>query len=174
MSQLTDFYRGTAPDTEGRRIQEIWAWSDDDLEVVHDHIQWLFPLPEPSQFNPDAPLLSDQDISTFRADETVQANLRKSFERILAFVGLTRTGSGEVIEGPNFSTRKADVWAAPNHNWLRVTRILRSLTLLGLESEAQALYRWLDATYNSRRFPITAETFQFWTAAVSRPSGGSR
>ncbi len=172
MSQLTDFYRGTAPDSEGRRLQEIWSWSDDDLEVVHDHIQWLFPLPEPSQYNPDAPLLTEQDISTFRGDEAMQANLRKSFERILPFLGLTLTNSGVVIEGPNFSTRRGDVWGAPNHNWLRISRILRSLTLLGLASEAQTLYRWLDATYSSRRFPITAETFQFWTAAVSNSDEG--
>jgi hypothetical protein len=77
------------------------------------------------------------------------------------------TGSGEVVEAPSFPKRKGDVWAAPNHNWLRVTRILRSLTRLGLETEAGALYRWLDATYGSRRFPITADTFSFWTLAAS-------
>jgi hypothetical protein len=36
VSHLTDFYSGAAPDTEGRRIHEIWAWSDDELEIVHD------------------------------------------------------------------------------------------------------------------------------------------
>lgn len=167
MSHLVDFYSGDAhsPDSEGRTLQDILAWPDDDLEAVHDFIQWLFPLPEPGQFNPDAPLLTPSDIAAFRSDPTLRANLRKSFGRIVAFLGLTMTGI-EVTEGPNFAERAPDVWAAPNHNWLRVTRILRSLTLLGLDTEAGALFNWLDSAYRSRRFPITAETFTFWAGAV--------
>ena len=48
MSRLLDFYRGLKADTEGRSLKEILAWDEDDLEAVHDFIQWLFPLPEPS------------------------------------------------------------------------------------------------------------------------------
>ena len=58
------------------------------------------------------------------------------------------------------------MWAYPNHNWLRITRILRSLRLLGLEGESRSLYAWLDATYRSGRFPIPADTFRYWTEAV--------
>jgi hypothetical protein len=73
-----------------------------------------------------------------------------------------------VIEGPEFSNRVAEVWAAPNHNWLRITRVLRSLCTLGLETEARQLYERLDIIYSSRRFPITADTFEYWTDAVGR------
>src|SRR5579884_3099361 len=128
MSPLINFYRGTAPDSEGRMLQEIWAWSDQELEAVHDFIQWLFPLPEPSRFNPDAPLLTPEDVAAFRTDDRLRANLRRSFERILTFPGLAETPGGQVVEGPNFAARTPDVWSVPNHNWLRVTRILRSLS----------------------------------------------
>ena len=165
MSLLLDFYRGLETDTEGRFLKEILAWPDDDLEAVHDFIQWLFPLPEPSQFNPDAPLLTNEDIAAFKSDPVLQANLMKSFGRILAFLGLSLS-EGKVVEGPNFKTRVADVWAIPNHNWLRISRILRSLTILGMAAQAQALYEWLDATYTNRKFPISAETFRYWTGAV--------
>ena len=165
MSRLLDFYRGLGTDIEGRRLEDILAWPDDDLEAVHDFIQWLFPLPEPSKFNPDAPLLTHQDIAAFKSDPVLQANLMKSFERILAFLGLSLS-EGRVVVGGNFTSRLADVWTNPNHNWLRISRILRSLTLLGMEVQAQALYEWLDATYTSRRFPISAETFRYWTEAV--------
>ena len=164
VSHILDFYRG-GRDSEGRTLQEIWAWSDDELEEVHDYIQWLFPLPEPSQFNPDAPLLTPTDIAVFRSDAKLQANLRHSFERILTFLGLTMTGTA-LTEGPNFAQRSPDVWAAPNHKWLRITRILRCLTLLGLETEAGALFAWLERAYGRRRFPITAETFRFWSEAL--------
>jgi hypothetical protein len=166
MSRLLDFYRGTATDSEGRWLRDLWQWNDDDLEAVHDFIQWLFPLPEPSQFNPDAPLLTTDDIAAFRIDAILQSNLRRSFERILSFLGLARTDDGTIKEGPNFTTRAADVWTVPNHNWLRITRILRSLTLLGLEPEAQALYACLNGFHRSRRFPIPESTFRYWTAAV--------
>jgi hypothetical protein len=132
-------------------------------------MQWLFPLP---LLNPHAPVLTPGDIASFRSDEAMRANLRKSFDRILSFLGLTMTSSGEVVEGSNFPDRSAVVWAARNRDWLGVTRVLRSLTLLGLETEAGALYRWLDARYASRRFPITAETFRYWTAAAPRHPAG--
>lgn len=166
MSQLVEFYRGEARDTEGRRLEEIWAWDDDALEAVHDFIQWLFPLPEPSNFNPDAPLLSEQDIQAFRADPLLQGRLQRSFERVLRFLGLALMEGGKVVEGDNFAARVPDVWAYPNHNWLRITRILRSLTLLGLEAQARALYDWLSATHREQRSPISAETFRYWTGAV--------
>jgi hypothetical protein len=166
MSRLVDFYRGLKTDTEGRVLEDILAWPDDDLEEVHDFIQWLFPLPEPSRFNADAPLLTVEDIAAFKSDPVLQANLMKSFERILAFLGLALSVNGEVVQGENFKSRVADVWAMPNHNWLRITRILRSLMLLGMEAQAEALYERLDAIYTSRKFPIPAGTFRYWTEAV--------
>lgn len=167
MSRLVAFYRGLETDTEGRFLADILVWSDDEMEAVHDFIQWLFPLPDPSRFNPDAPLLRDEDIAAFNNDAVLQANMRKSFERILSFLGLSSSASGEIVEGPNFRARVADVWAMPNHNWLRITRILRSLTLLGMKTQAKALYDRLNALYTSRRFPISAETFRYWTEAVA-------
>ena len=166
MRRLLDFYRGQATDAEGRFITDIWAWKDDDLEAVHDFIQWLFPLPEPSQFNPDAPLLSEADIDTFKSDPVLRANLVKSFERILVFLGFSFARDGKVVEGENLSARIPDVWATPNHNWLRITRILRSLTLLGMNAQAQAFYDRLGEFYRRGTFPIPASTFRYWTDAV--------
>jgi Opioid growth factor receptor (OGFr) conserved region len=165
MSAILNFYRGTTSDTQGRLLTELWTWNDDVLEEVHDFIQWLFPLPEPSQYNPDAPLLTPDDIATFKRDEILRSNLCKSFDRILAFLGLSLAKDGKVGAGANFEGRVPDVWAFPNHNWLRVTRILRSLTLLGLADRAKALFDWLEKTYHSRRFPIGEDTMRYWEGA---------
>lgn len=167
MSRLLDFYLGLETDIEGRLLEDILAWPDDDLEEVHDFIQWLFPLPERSRFNSDAPLLTKEDIASFKSDPVLQANLMKSLDRILAFLGLSLS-EGKVIRGENFTARVADAWASPNHNWLRITRILRSLTLLGMEAQAEALYQWLNSIYTSRKFPISADTFKYWTEAMGR------
>jgi hypothetical protein len=166
MSQLLNFYRGEGGDSEGRRLHDIWTWDDDELEAVHDFIQWLFPLPEASRFNPDAPLLTEAEIAAFRRDEMLRGNLRKSFVRILAFLGLSVSEQNRVVEGENFAARIPEVWAYPNHNWLRISRILRSLRLLGLEAESRALYERLKDFYTARRFPIPGDTFRYWTEAA--------
>jgi hypothetical protein len=170
MSRLVEFYGGKTTDSEGRLLEDVLAWDDEELEAVHDFIQWLFPLPEPSNFNPDAPLLTDADIREFKSDPLLRANLLKSCRRVLSFLGLELTEGGEVTEGANFAQRVPDVWAFPNHNWLRVSRILRSLTLLGLETQARALFERLRAFVQSRRFPIPADTFGYWTRATQSGS----
>jgi hypothetical protein len=166
MSILLDFYRDQTNDSEGRLLSTLWGWKDNQLELTHDFIQWMFPLPEPSRFNFNAPLLTDEDIAGFRGDPLLRGNLRKSFERILSFLGLALSKEGRVVEAANFAARAPQVWDYANHNWLRITRILKSVRLLGLEAESQALYAWLTATYKKRRFPIPADTFQFWTEAA--------
>ena len=168
MSLLLDFYRGQETDAEGMLLTDILAWPDDRFEAVHAVVQWLFPLPEPSKYNSEAPLLTENDIAAFKSDPVLQANLMKSFERILAFLGLSLSDKGEVVEGQNFTARVLDVWSSPNHNWGRIARILQSLTLLGMETQAQALFQWLNASYTSRKFPIPASTFRYWTEAVGK------
>jgi hypothetical protein len=65
----------------------------------------------------------------------------------------------------NFAVRSSN-WLTPgNHNHLRLTRILRSLRLLGLESEAQALFRALSQLYESHPGRITFRTYEFWKNA---------
>jgi Opioid growth factor receptor (OGFr) conserved region len=172
MSKILAFYRGDAPDNRGRLLRELWAWNDAQLEQVHDFIQWMFPLPEPSAYNASAPLLTSEDEAAFHREPALKANLLKSSVRILRFLGLSLAEDGSVQEGPNFGERQGDIWSEPNHNWLRVTRILRSLRLLGLESVSLALYRRLQEMYQSRRFPIRDDTFRYWTEAVREIDAG--
>ncbi len=166
MSRLVQFYRGEAADTEGRYLTKIWDWSDDRWEEVHDFIQWLFPLPEPSQFNRNAPLLTPEDIDAFGREPPLRENLLRSFQRFLKFLGLSQQEDGRVVEAENFASRAADVWAVRNHNWLRISRVLRCLTLLGLPAEAAALFAWLKENHLRRRFPIGTDTFRYWEQAV--------
>ena len=87
MSTLLAFYRGQSPDTQGRYIADIWSWDHRRLEMIHDYIQWLFPLPERSRFNPDAPLLTTADMAAFQDDPDLQARVLKSFDVMLGFFG---------------------------------------------------------------------------------------
>ena len=167
MSRLLDFYRGVETDAEGRFLKDILAWPDNDFEAGHALLQWVFPTPEPTKFNSEAPLLTEIDIAAFKSDPLLQANLMRAFERILAFLGLSLS-EGNVVEGANFTARVPDVWASLNHNWLRISRILRSLMLLGMVAQAQSFYAHLDVLYRSRKFPISTDSFRYWTEAVGK------
>jgi hypothetical protein len=167
-SRLVEFYAGEQPDDRGRFLRDIHCWPDDRLEAVHDYVQWLFPLLEPSAFNPDAPVLDAATIAEFRARPELQVNLRASFLRMLRFYGL-HWEAGRVTPAPGFEARSA-TWLSPsNHNHLRITRILLSLRLLGLGAEALAFYEFLAGLYHREQGAITPASFRFWTSAAHDP-----
>ena len=165
MSPIVLFYSGQGTDHRGRLLADIQQWPDDRLESVHDYIQWLFPLEEPSAFNPYAPLIDPETIEAFRRRADLRDGLRDSFRRMLRFYGLEMS-DGKVTLARNFGERSKD-WLTPhNHNHLRITRILKSLRTLGLESEAQAFFERLSEIHHSGGRNITAETFRFWRSAA--------
>lgn len=160
---VLDFYRGDHDD-KGRTLDDILSWPDEELEAVHDFIQWLFPLPERSGANPSAPVLDETVIQEFRRSPELQERLRQSFRRMMRFYGLV-WHDNNVLRTEDFS-KKAQNWLTPNnHNHLRITRILRSLHLLGLEKESQALLEALKQTYQDYPESISQRTFEFWVGA---------
>ena len=175
---IIGFYSGTQPDHRGRYLNEIQGSPDAQLESVHDYIQWLFPLPERSGFNVAAPVLTHESINEFRMRPELQEKLRASFFRMLNFYGL-ESRSGEriaVTRASNFAA-KAVGWFSPgNHNHLRITRILRCLTVLGLEAEAKAFFECLVEIYkNEQNNPLPAisdETMLYWKKSLGETGIG--
>jgi hypothetical protein len=87
---------------------------------------------------------------------------------MLAFYGfiLNDAAPPAILRGPDFPKRAAN-WLSPgNHNHLRITRILRSLRLLGLNEHAQAFFGALQEVYKERPSCITATTFDYWKRAA--------
>ena len=174
MSAILDFYKGTGGNASGWRIDEVLAWGDEELEDVHDYIQWLFPLPERSMANPFAPVLDARTIAAFHGDEKLRLKLREALDRMLEFYGLE--WQGEVIApGARFSKRASNWLTAGNHNHLRLTRMIRSLRVLGLEGDGQALWHALKQVHASEagRASISERTFNFWTRATTSTVKGS-
>ena len=164
--KLIAFYLGKGADDRGRRIDEIWKFSHEELERVHDYIQWLFPLAERSAFNPGAPLLDDETIARFREDEVLRGNLEQSLRVMLDFYGLAIAGH-EILRVPTFGARSR-VWLTPhNHNFLRLTRILKSLSLLGLGQRATQLLTCLEEIAELRPGIISEETLRYWRTAAA-------
>jgi hypothetical protein len=166
--RILAFYEGRASDDRGRFRDEILRFDDRQLEEIHDFIQWLFPLPERSGANPSAPRLDDAAIAAFRARPELREALRRSLDRMLTFYGLEWSGE-RIVEGPFFPGQSN--WLHPgNHNHLRLTRILRSLRLLGEAQAAQTLFDVLSDIYREERRTgrnrISRRSFQFWKSAA--------
>lgn len=169
MNPLVGFYEGTGRDDRGRSLEDILRFDDDRIEDVHDFIQWLFPLPERSGANPAAPILDEAAIASFRSRPELRANLRRSLNRMLNFYGLTWLDA-RIVEAPSFPRRSS--WLrAGDHNHLRLTRMLRSLHVLGEPQAARTLFAALAEIYhnerNAERDRISERTFKFWENAIA-------
>jgi hypothetical protein len=170
-SKLIEFYRGNGRDHRGRLLSHIHQYAFHDLERHHDYIQWLFPLPEPSGANAEAPLLSAADIAAFTSDSVLRKTLLQSFELMLQFYGLELEGGDAdpvVIRSDDFVAR-SNVWLTTgNHNFLRITRMLRSLSLLGLGTYAAAFLKCLEDINAKEPETIGETTMSYWRRAAAK------
>ena len=169
-AMLIPFYLGDQPDSQGRMISQIWAWDFEALECVHDYIQWLFPLAEKSAFNPEAPVANAEVTQTFRSDPRLRQNLQRSLTVMLQFYGLKRDEdeAGQIIidQSDDYPNRKREWVCLFDHNYLRITRILKCLVMFELKDDANAFYRCLQKIYREDSDQIGGETFQYWTTAA--------
>ena len=160
MSKIVDFYLG-GQDNKGRSIDEILSWSDAKIEAVHDFIQWVFPLHEKSLHSINTPILSKEDIDILSNSDIAKANMSSCLDRFSDFLGLNDNDQ-----------KKINFWANEgNHNLLRITRIIRSLRLFGLEMEAYEFYNKVITIGKDNSLPIV--TMQFWTNALVGDISGS-
>jgi hypothetical protein len=165
MSQLIDFYFGKSTDTRKRNLSFILKQNDLWLEQTHDYIQWLFPLQERSENVPDSPMLTKEDIDIFSNSSYLQNKILASFSRMLDFYYL-KIVDGK-IEQSETDQRLIRAWLnKSNHNFLRITRILKCLNMLGLKTQAQMFFSFLSKLYNKYPTLITAKTFLYWKESI--------
>ncbi len=142
-----------------------------DLESEHDYIQWLFPLEARSAFNSVAPTLTPATIAAFRGDAALRAELEASLVVMLLFYGLRVAADPlrlRIDRSPDFPTRSRVWLSVGNHNYLRLTRILTSLRVLGLPDHSAVLLGQLELI--ARTYPqlIGKTTLAFWRRAVNQ------
>ena len=163
-SRILEFFRLKKPDSEGRMLEEYWEWENDILEHRHDFVQWMLPLDEPSAVNPDAPLVTEEDRAAFQAEPLLRSSMRRSLEGFLGFLGLEMRRGGRVVKRLDFEQRLY-VWRASNHNWLRITRMIKSLRLLGFEKEASEVWKCLRKLHEEDGF-VSENSFGYWSEAA--------
>lgn len=167
MTQLLLFYYGSHPDFRGRTLAEIVGQDDFWFEQTHDFIQWLFPLSDLSRASLHAPLVDGPTRKAFHEDTLLQRNMRVAVARMIRFLGLTFNGKSLGLAA-NWNERKGEWFTEHGHNSLRITRMLKSMTLLGLGNDAKALHSGLENLCESEPdCAITAESRALWKAAVN-------
>jgi hypothetical protein len=169
MSQIVEFYCGTGTDAKGRLLDDFFSWNDDKFEGCHDHIQWMFPSDVPSNYNRHAPVLTEEDVALLRSKPVVQTYLTQAFLTFLQFAGL-EWREGMVVKAANFNERRV-IWKTPNHNWPRMTRVLRCLRLLedGDQAMCNAYYKCLKALRSEGL--VSADSERYWDQAMAAPIG---
>lgn len=126
MSKIIDFYSGKS--VKPYSYNDVCNFTEHDWENKHDFIQIVFPNRIPSKYNPDAPILTDYDLVYLQ--KHYSDNVEDMISRFMCFLGYC----GNIIGGTstvwwypcNHESVKNRV-STPNHNSLRITRMLKFL-----------------------------------------------
>tara|TARA_B100001057_G_scaffold262663_1_gene262837 strand:- start:384 stop:848 length:465 start_codon:yes stop_codon:yes gene_type:complete len=147
---IVNFLTNNEPDFKNRFLKDIWNFSDEAIEHTHDFIQLLFPLNERSSAVSNRIYLdSNEAVQSIKANKLATENIVKSSKWFLLF--LARNSHWK---------RKHD------HNYLRVTRIIKSLRLLVSDHEANKFYElFMQLVDENLKLKINSITLHYWENA---------
>jgi hypothetical protein len=174
MSQIVEFFDKISPDSEGRTLDYILDRDYEWMESCHDYIQWLFPLMEPSNYNPDAPIMTEEDrVALEEKGKTPTQRFQNIFEGVSKFINymgiedIWYFDSFDGFELKDFDQRKY-VWAETfNHNHLRITRMLKFLSLIGWNRYGKSLVEFMKKTAAEKNFTLNPNSLKYWEEAVA-------
>lgn len=168
-SRILDFYSGAGVDHRGRTFAEVLRFPVRAMEETHDYIQWLFPLNEPSSVASNAPVIDERCAHAFQGDTALRHGLLAALDKMLGFYGMKMSpdAGGDNIVRTSYFAKRAPHWLTPgNHNFMRLTRIMKSLTLLGQAELARALAGCLEGVYAEYSNVVGQNTLEQWRRAT--------
>ncbi len=117
--------------------------------------------------NPYAPIIEKETIEEFKRDIVLQQKLKRSFERMLNFYGLSIFAYG-IDKNEEWNSKSIKWFTEDTHNNLRITRILKCLMTLQLQLEARQFLNTLERLSSEESTcGISMNTFKYWEDAVS-------
>jgi hypothetical protein len=159
-SKIIEFYEDSGVPYDWEDI--IFNWDNDKLDKTKDVIDWMFPVPECSNVP-----LTQEDITLFKEDVDLMDRIERSLKKFLEFLGLSLVKFGSnwiVAKSAEFSNRRGAVWASHNHNWVRITRVLKCLNALGRDDLSMAFFSCLRQL--REREGIGTASYSDWEDAI--------
>ncbi|XP_033638284.1 uncharacterized protein LOC117298991 isoform X2 [Asterias rubens] len=116
------------------QVHHVWYGDYSLLETCHDFIQWLFPIRELSMYNHRAQELQLHEAKSIMENPAASQRVLKSYHMMLDFWGMSLEDekTGVIVRGDNWEERFRNLNRS-SHNYLRITRMLKSLGELGFE-----------------------------------------
>jgi len=118
-------------DYKGRIYSDILHCTNEEMELCHDQVQWIFPLHEVSSFAQTYPVVNMDIVKECIGNAEIIENISNAVERMTDFYSLDTQDRD----------KQRDWCKEFNHNLLRITRIIRSARLFGLDEEADEFYQ---------------------------------
>ena len=142
-----NFLLGKEPDFKGRMIDEIWDFTDIQIEGNHDFIQLIFPLNKKSQSSFHGYYLDSENlVNELKESTEIKENILKSSQWFLSFL------------------KRNSHWKSRyDHNQLRITRVIESLRLLVGNHEADNFYKSVLELCSDVKLSKT--TLDYWSKA---------
>jgi len=143
-----EFLTHRGKDFKDRTLQDIWSYSDKEIERRHDFIQVIFPLNKPSQAVSHGYYLDTQDlVNQIKTNKEAVTNISRSSQWFFSF-----------LERNMYWNTRHD------HNQLRITRVIECLRLLVSHEEADNFYNnVLELIEDNNQ--VNTRTLNFWSNA---------
>lgn len=151
----------------GLSYEAAMNFNENYLESHHSYIQWLFPTDEASMFNASAPVLDAEQINQFQTRTDLRYKLFGAFEKMANFYGFIIDQNMQVVPRQKITPGNTHWLFRGDHNYLRMTRILKCLRLCGLTHFANRFFEALTEVYSKYPEYIGENTYGYWQRAVT-------
>ncbi len=142
------FFLNKAPDHKERMLNDIYKFSDNEIEATHDFIQIIFPLAEPSYWSSNKYFIeSQQEVEFLSKNKNVREVILKSASWYITFL------------------KRNNHWKHRNdHNLKRITRMIKSVRLIVGNIEADNVKKEIISIENIEKL-VGKKSFQCWKKA---------
>ena len=131
------------------------------LEANPTYFEWIFPLDRQVCSVSPAPRVASEDIARFAACKSLQTIVLEMLDIVLEFDGLQRTRTRIILKD---ECLLRDHMRPQSCHLPRISRMLRSLRLLGRSRESSALFEALDDALG--HLPVLKWTVATWQEAT--------
>lgn len=157
--EIISFLRGIGKDYLGRTHEDIISCTSEEMERCHSQIQQIFPLHEESKHASTYPIITPEIVAESKKYPEINKNLLKALDIMRCFYGV-----GEARDYFVAPELVYNMWCKNgDHNLLRITRIIRSLRLFGLDTHANDFYNEVMEVAKERN--ISEATLNYWKKA---------